>query len=102
MKLLKRKGFVIRSKFEVRLEPERKQNIERVLTDASQNRWQLAVVILDTTIDQVYDYVKQLGNQQLGLRTQCIDMNALKKSRNNFSMCKDNLRKVFIWICSFV
>ncbi|CAF1565590.1 unnamed protein product [Adineta ricciae] len=89
--LLKRKGFVIRSKFDLRLEPDRKQNIERVLTDASQNRWQLAVIILDTTIDQVYDYVKQLGNQQLGLRTQCIDMNALKKNTNNFSMYVDNL-----------
>ncbi|CAF1024442.1 unnamed protein product [Rotaria sp. Silwood1] len=89
--LLKLKGFMIKSKLTITMKPDRQQDIEKALTDASKNRWQLAIVVLNTRSDQVYDYVKQLGNQQLGLRTQCIDMEALTKNIDNLKMYVDNL-----------
>ncbi|CAF1041399.1 unnamed protein product [Rotaria sordida] len=89
--LLKRKGFMIKSKLTITIKSDRPQDIEKALTDASKNRWQLAIVVLNTRSDQVYDYVKQLGHQQLGLRTQCIDMEALVKNIGNLNMYVDNL-----------
>ncbi|UJR13192.1 hypothetical protein I4U23_000214 [Adineta vaga] len=89
--LLQRKGFIIRSKFNLTKETDNKKDVERALLDASKKRWQIAIVILNTNIDQVYGYVKQLGNQKLGLRTQCIDMNALRKNISGLHMYVDNL-----------
>ncbi|CAF3078686.1 unnamed protein product, partial [Rotaria sp. Silwood2] len=89
--LLKRKGIIPRTKLTLTIKAARKEDIENALTEASRKRWQLAIVILNTNSDQVYDYVKQLGNQQLGLRTQCIDLEALRNNINQLNMYVDNL-----------
>lgn len=65
-----------------------KEDIKNTLAEASQKHWQLAIVILNSNSDQVHDYVKQLGNQKLGLRTQCVDMQALRSNINKLHMCK--------------
>lgn len=86
--MLKHKGFHIRSKLSITKKSDRKQDVEKALNDASRNRWQLAIVVLNTRFPQVYGYVKQLGNQKLGLRTQCIELSALMKNLDNLNMCK--------------
>ncbi|CAF3760682.1 unnamed protein product [Rotaria socialis] len=89
--LLKHKGIIIRTKLTPIIKTATKEDIENTLTDASQKHWQLAIVILNSNSDQVHDYVKQLGNQKLGLRTQCVDMQALRSNINKLHMYVDNL-----------
>ncbi|CAM4809194.1 unnamed protein product [Rotaria magnacalcarata] len=89
--LLKRKGIIIRTKLTPIIKTARKEDIESTLTDVSRKHWQLAIVILNSNSDQLHDYVKQLGNQKLGLRTQCVDMQALKNNINKLYMYVDNL-----------
>ncbi|CAF3849468.1 unnamed protein product [Rotaria magnacalcarata] len=89
--LLKRKGIIIRTKLTPIIKTARKEDIESTLTDVSRKHWQLAIVILNSNSDQLHDYVKQLGNQKLGLRTQCVDMQALKNNINKLHMYVDNL-----------
>ena len=65
-----------------------KDDIEKTLNNASKEGWQLAVVVLNNTSDDVYDYVKQCGNQRLGLVTQCVSFQALEKNIQKLDMCK--------------
>lgn len=60
------------------------------MKDASQNGWQLTVVILNETSDDVYADVKRWGNQKLGLITQCVSFQALQRNANNLRMCKSS------------
>ena len=53
--------------------------------------WQIAIVILNNVPSQVYECVKQWGNQRLGLATQCVSFQALEANRSNLRMCKDCL-----------
>ena len=56
------------------------------MKDAHQKKWQLAIIVLNTDAPQVYPFIKQMGNQSLGLRTQCIDINVIQKNMKNLSM----------------
>ena len=47
------------------------------------------MVILNNTPDEVYDFVKQCGNQRFGLVTQCISYPALERNIDKLDMCKD-------------
>lgn len=71
-----------------KLVPDRPERIEQVLREASESKCQLAIVVLNTGNPEVYDSVKQLGNQRLGLRTQCVDMQALRNNIGKLHMCK--------------
>ncbi|CAF1138349.1 unnamed protein product, partial [Rotaria sordida] len=44
-------------------------DIEITLNNASKDKWQLAIVILNNTSDSVYNYVKQCVNQRYSLVT---------------------------------
>jgi hypothetical protein len=68
--------------------PARKEDINNALGEASGNRWQLAIVVLGNVPPQAYDYIKQLGNQRLGLMTQCVSLAALADNIEKLHMCK--------------
>jgi hypothetical protein len=71
------------------MKPARKDDVTNTLSEASGNRWQLAIIVLNNTPDYVYDYIKELGNQRLGLMTQCISLAALENNIDNkLKMCK--------------
>ena len=60
--------------------PANKEDIQKTLVGASKENWQLAVVVLNNTLDNVYDYVKQCGNQRYGLVTQCVSYQTLERN----------------------
>ena len=62
-------------------------------TAASQG-WQIAIVILNNVQSEVYESVKQWGNQRLGVVTQCVSFQALEGNRSNLRMCKAMFRSL--------
>jgi hypothetical protein len=56
---------------------------------ATNQGWQLAVVVLNNVPSEVYECVKQWGNQRLGLVTQCVSFQALERSSGKLRMCKN-------------
>ncbi|CAF3663795.1 unnamed protein product [Adineta steineri] len=89
--LLRRNGFVIRSELAQIIKTSRKDDIRNGMAEASGNRWQLAIVILNDVPSDVYDYVKQLGHQRLGLVTQCVDLIALENNLQKLHMYVENI-----------
>ena len=64
-------------------------DINNALFDASQQHWQLAIVILNgSNSDTMYSFVKKYANRRIGLMTQCINYQTLKRNINNLNMCK--------------
>ncbi len=59
--------------------PDRRQDVEVAMKDACTQSWQLAVVILNNVQPEIYECVKQLGNQRLGVVTQCVSFQVLEK-----------------------
>lgn len=67
----------------------RENDITNTLQDASQDRWQLAVIILNShNSDMVYNLVKSYSHTQLGLMTQCVNYQVLKRNIGKLDMCK--------------
>ena len=85
---LRRKGLIIRANLEVTYKTPCEREVEESLIAAHRNGCQLAIIILNTSVPQVYPFIKQMGNQKLGLKTQCIDMNTIQKNINNLWMRK--------------
>lgn len=69
--------------------PDRREEIESTLKTATNQGWQIAFVVLNDVLPQVYDCVKQWGNQRLGLVTQCISFQALQKNSGKLRLCKN-------------
>lgn len=46
------------------------------------------MVVLNNTSDNVYDYIKQCGNQRYGLVTQCVSYQSLERNIGKLDMCK--------------
>ena len=67
--------------------PPRQDEIENALKIAVNQGWQLAIVVLNDVPAEVYECVKQLGNQQLGLPTQCVSFQALERNSGKLRMC---------------
>ena len=67
--------------------PPIKNDIQTTLAGGSKDGWQLAVIILNNTPDEVYDFVKQCGNQRFGLVTQCVSYAALERNIGKLDMC---------------
>lgn len=86
--MLQRYGINIKSKPITVAKPATKEDIEKTLNNASKDNCQLAVVVLNNTTDNVYDYVKQCGNQRFGLATQCVSFQALERNIGKLDMCK--------------
>ncbi|CAF0973268.1 unnamed protein product [Adineta steineri] len=89
--LLQRYGILIKSKPITIAKPPTKEEIEKTLVNASKEHWQLTVVVLNNTLDNVYDYVKQCGNQRYGLVTQCVSYQSLEKNIGKLDMYVQNL-----------
>jgi hypothetical protein len=68
--------------------PSTREEIEATLQRGSKENWQLTVVILNNTPEQVYDFVKQCGNQRYGIVTQCVSYQALERNISKLDMCK--------------
>jgi hypothetical protein len=67
----------------------RENEIIETLRNASKQRWQLAIVILNSYDSaNVYELVKHSANQNIGLMTQCVNYQALKRNIGNLTMCK--------------
>jgi hypothetical protein len=87
--LLSRNGFVINTEPSLTIKGTRENEIVETLRNASKQRWQLAIVILNSyDSTNVYELVKRSGNQNIGLMTQCVNYQALKRNIGNLGMCK--------------
>ncbi|CAF1174819.1 unnamed protein product [Rotaria sordida] len=89
--LLQRYGITMKAKPITIAKPANKDDIEITLNNASKDKWQLAIVVLNNTLDNVYDYVKQCGNQRYGLVTQCVSFQALERNLSKLDMYVQNL-----------
>ncbi|CAF3351794.1 unnamed protein product [Rotaria sp. Silwood1] len=89
--LLQRYGITIKSKPITIAKPANKDDIETTLNNASKDKWQLAIIVLNNTLDYVYDYVKQCGNQRYGLVTQCVSFQTLERNLSKLDMYVQNL-----------
>jgi len=69
--------------------PDRREEIESAIKTAVSQGWQLAIVVLNDVPSQVYEYVKKLGNQRLGLVTQCVSFQALERNFEKLRTCKN-------------
>ncbi|CAF2311849.1 unnamed protein product [Rotaria sp. Silwood2] len=67
--------------------PSRKDDIDETFRNVKSQGWQLAIVILNDAAPAVYNYVKQLGNQKLGLVTQCASFQAIQRNSEKIHMC---------------
>jgi len=70
--------------------PDGREEIELAIKEAVRQGWQLAVVVLNDVPPKVYDWVKQWGNQRLGLVTQCVSFQALERNSGKLRMCKNS------------
>ncbi|CAF3366395.1 unnamed protein product [Rotaria socialis] len=89
--LLQRYGITMKSKPITVAKPPGKSDIEATLHNASNEKWQLAIVILNNTTENVYDYIKQCGNQRYGLVTQCVSYQTLERNLSKLDMYVQNL-----------
>ncbi|CAF3880586.1 unnamed protein product, partial [Rotaria magnacalcarata] len=89
--LLQRYGITMKSKPITVAKPPGKSDIEAALHNASNEKWQLAIVVLNNTTENVYDYIKQCGNQRYGLVTQCVSYQTLERNLSKLDMYVQNL-----------
>jgi len=67
----------------------REYDIHNTLSDAGRQGWQLAIVILNShNSDEVYSLVKRYGHRQIGVMTQCVNYQVLKRNISKLNMCK--------------
>ncbi|CAF3642720.1 unnamed protein product [Rotaria sp. Silwood1] len=89
--LLMRYGIRINSNPLPIAKPSRKDDIDQTFTQVKSQDWQLAIVILNDTVPEVYNYVKKLGNQKIGLITQCASFQAIQRNSEKLHMYVENL-----------
>jgi hypothetical protein len=68
--------------------PPRREDIETAMKTAHSQGWQLAIVVLNDVQPEVYECIKQWGNQKLGLITQCVSFQVIEKNAGKLRMCK--------------
>lgn len=70
------------------MESSHEDDVRRTLNEAARQRWQLAIIILNSrNSEDVYNLVKSYANGQLGLMTQCVNYQALKRNIRKLNMC---------------
>ncbi|CAF1190043.1 unnamed protein product [Rotaria sordida] len=90
--LLRRNGFVINIEPSLTIKNSFEKEINNTLLDASRQRWQLAIVIINSrNSDIVYNCVKKYANTRIGLMTQCVNFQALERNMNKLDMYVENL-----------
>ncbi|UJR20428.1 hypothetical protein I4U23_023559 [Adineta vaga] len=90
--LLEKAGFIINSALSLTIEGTSENQITKALDKASEQRWQLAIVILKSSDSaRVYDYVKQYSNRSIGLMTQCVNYQALERNIGKLFMYAENI-----------
>ncbi|CAF4338591.1 unnamed protein product, partial [Rotaria sordida] len=58
---------------------------------ASNEKWQIAIVVLNDVQPEVYECIKQWGNQTLGVTTQCVNFQSLQRNSGKYRMYVQNL-----------
>ena len=92
--LLERTGFVINTGPSLTMRNSRENDVRNALQEASEQGWQLAIIILNSSnSDDVYNLVKSYSNGQIGLMTQCVNYQALRRNIDKLNMCK--YKKIF-------
>ena len=87
--MLQRTGFLIEDEPSLTVQTTRENDIQSTLIGASKQGWQLAVVVLNSrNSDIVYKNVKSFANLQIGLMTQCVNYQALKRNIGKLDMCE--------------
>ncbi|CAF3974965.1 unnamed protein product [Adineta steineri] len=90
--LLERNGFVIHNVPSLIIKGIVDREITETLCNASKQQWQLAIVILNSyDSTRVYELVKRYGNRTIGLMTQCVNFQALKRNISNLRMYVENI-----------
>ncbi|CAF2681440.1 unnamed protein product [Rotaria sp. Silwood2] len=90
--LLRRSGFVINTELSLTIKSSYENDINSTLRDASRQRWQLAIVIINSrNSDVVYNLVKKYANTKIGLMTQCVNFQALERNMNKLEMYVENI-----------
>ncbi|CAF1269422.1 unnamed protein product, partial [Didymodactylos carnosus] len=84
-------GIQLRNKPYVASKPATRTEIEKQLLQASEQKWQLTLIILNNTKEHVYEYIKRLGNQRLGVVTQCASFQAIQRNSGKLRMYVENL-----------
>lgn len=89
LQLLQQSGFRINQGLSLAIERADENDVRRALANAQQERWQLAIIVLNSrNSDEIYNLVKSYSNGQLGLMTQCVNYQALKRNIRKLDMCK--------------
>lgn len=66
----------------------RENDIYQTLTNASRQRWQLAIIVMNSfDCDTLYNRIKKFAHSKLGLMTQCVHYQALRRNIRNLNMC---------------
>lgn len=86
--LLRQYGIFLNSAPIKTAKPPHPGEIETTLRDLKNQACQIAFVVLNDVQSDVYDCVKQCGNQKLGLVTQCVSFQSLQKNSGKLRMCK--------------
>lgn len=86
--LLRQYGIFLNSPPMKIAKPPHQGEIETTLRDLKNQSCQIAFVVLNDVQSDVYDCVKQCGNQKFGLVTQCVSFQSLQKNSGKLRMCK--------------
>ncbi|CAF3736218.1 unnamed protein product [Rotaria sp. Silwood1] len=89
--LLQRYGIQINPNPKTIAKPDQRKDIDETFKNIKTDGWQLAIVILNSTEPALRDHVKQLGNQKLGLVTQCASFQAIEINSEKLHMYVENL-----------
>jgi eukaryotic translation initiation factor 2C len=90
--LLRQTGFIINTEPSLTIENPQENDVQNALSNASEQGWQLAIVILNSfNSDEIYNLVKSYSNGQIGLMTQCVNYQALKRNISKLHMYVENI-----------
>ncbi|CAF1077709.1 unnamed protein product [Rotaria sordida] len=84
-------GVIFTSKPKTIAQPPRSEEIEVAMKRASNEKWQIAIVVLNDVQPEVYECIKQWGNQTLGVTTQCVNFQSLQRNSGKYRMYVQNL-----------
>ncbi|CAF0968816.1 unnamed protein product [Rotaria sordida] len=84
-------GVIFKSAPTVFAKPSRNEDIEVAMKQTSNENWQIAIVILNNVLPEVYESIKQWSNQKLGVPTQCVSFQSLQRNVGKYRMYVQNL-----------
>jgi hypothetical protein len=88
---------VINTELSLTIKSSGENEIKSALLNASRQHWQLAIVVLNShDSDTIYNLVKSYSNGEIGLMTQCVNYQALKRNIDKLDMCKYIHEETFI------